>query len=399
MRTIDPTWRDLAKGYHTIVAHEATLRAELIPRLEQAQQARYRAELHEWTARRELRYAHFQNALTAWRQVASAQRSRIRDTADADGRRACFIVPAACIIFLAVAMATAESSLAGVLQWLLLAGAVGGIISFARTAWWGFQYFSLKSKEPRWSEEPQPRPEAVPELSLLDQWWQVVANGTNQSSANTQHGEEGEQNFYHYLASTLPDSYIGCRGLLVARSLDADVILISPAAVWIFEVKHWSGVIMCRNGSWSRTKVYYAPGGRRVNEETEIPEAFDNQWIRERREVASTIRRRTRFPHLADNLDGGLVFTHPAVELNVDYSKCPYGDSQFWGARLREAKARRQATLTVPDQLEVVDALLDQAEQVERRHIGRRSSIELADQIARNTIFQAAKYIRRCASR
>lgn len=96
-------------------------------------------------------------------------------------------------------------------------------------------------------------------LDLAPRWWgEVSGNGI---SGDRSYGDEGEEAFLWNLKATLPDGYIAVRNLLVSRSLDADLLLVGPTGIWVFEAKHWSGEIVCFGGQWSQGRSYYESGG------------------------------------------------------------------------------------------------------------------------------------------
>src|SRR5262249_28183154 len=154
--------------------------------------------------------------------------------------------------------------------------------------------------------------------------------------------------------------------------LDVDLLVVGPTAVWVFEVKHWTGLIMCRDGHWWRSKNYYSSQGALRCDEGEI-KPFDRQWIRERKEIQETLRRRVRPPHLGERVTGGLVFTHLNVVLDIDESvKCGFGSPEFWATHLREVAGRNQESITLSSKLAVLDGLLDRAESIDCGYTQRR---------------------------
>lgn len=89
---------------------------------------------------------------------------------------------------------------------------------------------------------------AAPDPSSLTQRWWATISGRASSVRRSgptlsarHYGDAGEEAFVSYLAGHLSDGYLAARGLLVVRNLDADVILVGPTGVWVYEVKHWSG--------------------------------------------------------------------------------------------------------------------------------------------------------------
>lgn len=72
-------------------------------------------------------------------------------------------------------------------------------------------------------------------------------------------GIRGEQALRaHLLASGLSGAYTAYYNVPLngnGRKSDIDCILIGPSGLFVFEVKHHHGLILCRNGMWSRIKV------------------------------------------------------------------------------------------------------------------------------------------------
>ncbi|MGH7928664.1 MAG: nuclease-related domain-containing protein, partial [Candidatus Binatia bacterium] len=283
-------------------------------------------------------------------------------------------------------------------QLILLGIGIGLAIAFTPAAWSAIQFMQLQSKKPSViaMEDPKPQQEEPIRLTLIDQWWQQLSDdGARQSKATADYGDVGEEQFYRHLTRSLPDDHVGIRGVLVKQGLDVDLLVVGPTNVWVFEVKHWSGTITCRNGNWRRSKPYYAPGGVLKHEEKEI-KSFDRQWICERREVEETLRRRVRPSHLADWVTGGLVFTHPNAILDIDQlNECGYGPPKFWANHLREVAAGHQESITQQSKLRVLDALLDRADRIDHRYNRRRCCIELADRLADEMTDWAKSYVAR----
>jgi len=121
------------------------------------------------------------------------------------------------------------------------------------------------------------------------------------------------------LRAELPGTYVLARGLLVAPSLDADIIVIGPAGVWVFDSKYWTGHITYSNGQWLRRKEYYESGGQLTYKEEIIAHGFDRQWIREQAAIQTTL---TRDLALVGPVRGGVAFTHPKAMWTIDDS-CP----------------------------------------------------------------------------
>jgi Nuclease-related domain len=394
MRTVEPTWRNLAKGHERVRELELSLQLRWAPQVEQAQRQKHQADLDAWNFRQEQRVKEHERALSIWTQAISDQRLRLRATRGAGVRRAGVCVPVSVLFLVSTALLGVVDINA--VQLILLGIGIGLAIAFTPVTWSAIQFAQLQSKKPSViaMEDPKPQEEEPIRLALIDQWWgQISDDGTHQSKATADYGDVGEEQFYRHLTRSLSDDHVGIRGVLVKQGLDVDLLVVGPTNVWVFEVKHWSGTITCRNGNWWRSKSYYAPGGVLKYEELEI-KAFDRQWMRERREVEGTLRRRVHPAHLADWITGGLVFTHPSAVLDIDQSReCGYGPPEFWTTHLREVAAKYQGTITQQSKLRILDALLDRAERIDYRYTQRRCCIELADRLADDMTDWAKDYV------
>lgn len=396
MKTVESTWRNLAKGHERVRELELSFQLTWAPQVKQTQQQKYQNDLNAWNFRQEQRADEHERALSIWTQAISDQRARLHLETGSGVRRAGVIVPGS-VLFLVVTVLLGVVDINAV-QLILLSIGIGFTIAFMPAAWSVIRFAQLRPEKPSAvaAEDPKPQQEEPIRLNLADQWWQQIGDdGTRQSKVTADYGDAGEEQFYRHLTQSLPDDHVGIRGLLVKQGLDVDLLVVSPTNVWIFEVKHWSGTITCRNENWRRSKSYYTPDGVLEHKEQEL-KSFDRQWMHERREVEETLRRRVRPAHLADRIAGGLVFTHPKVILDIDHSrKCGYGPPEFWTTHLQEVATRHQETITQASRLIILDALLDWAERIDGRRTPRRCSIELADQLADAMTEWAKSYVAR----
>ena len=351
MRIIGPEWRNLTEGLLRAEALEARFRAEWGPWLEEVQRKRNEAELR-----------------------------RLR-------RRGQAALVAACVVALllfAVALVLLLLSLPAVTLVLVLA-----LVAPAVLALYGV-----------WALIHTPGP--LPDPSdLSDRWWATISRRTLsvQRSGPTlsarRYGDEGEAAFVSYLAGELPEEYVAVSGLLVTRSLDADVIITGPTGIWVFEVKHWSGEIICQDGQWRRIKTYRQPGGRLVQNH-EVIKPFDKQWINEANAVKETLRRRVpECPNLLEAVGGGLIFTHGGISFFADDS-CK---AQVYSPRTCvEALSGHPEVpgFTMQERLRAIDALLEWSDRLHDRQ-GEApgetsSSVELAERLHEDAVCQALSY-------
>ncbi len=349
VRNIGPEWRDLAEGHLRVEALQAQFRAEWL-RVEEA-----------------------------WRKRSEAEQQKFRRR----GRIALAFAAGLALLILAGALVLLPLSSYASAN-LLLTLLVPAMVSLV-----GGLFFLHSPSSP-------PKP---PNLSV--QWWQTVARGALSVRPPAPHlparsyGDVGEVAFLSRLSSTLPDGYVAVRGLLVAYRLDADVIVVGPTGLRVYEVKNWSGVITCEYGQWRRVKTHRGPGGHPVQEH-EVLRPFDKQWIKEANAVRETLRRRV--PQCSDlykAIGGGIVFTHDGASFSADIT-CR--------TRLYTPRSCVEALLISPEKpdftmekrLRFVDALLcwsDRLHQQQGEAPSAGSSVELAERLYRDAVSLARGYL------
>ena len=176
----------------------------------------------------------------------------------------------------------------------------------------------LGSKIPAYKRAPE-----VSGLTMI--WWQELeaeARRIDQRMAKSpKYGDIGELLLIEALKNTLPDSYFAVRSWKGVENLDNDVLVFGPNGIWILESKYWSGTVTFDGNNWIKRKTYYLKGGiPQTKEEVEKP--IHKQWKSESDILYKILR--TEMPGWRFKIEGGLVFTHPEVELNIDREKgCP----------------------------------------------------------------------------
>jgi len=289
VRLIGNDWSGLEAGYHLMIAKDAELRRITTARLESAHQAHDAREQRAWDAGQQERE---HRRLQAHVRVQALRRA---------GRIAVIVG----IVLAIVALLLANETI-GTIGVLAL---VGGLAA-------------LRVKAPPLCPEYQPRPISdatlLLNLDIAQRWWNGISDGMRNLGND---GDVGERLLIAHLRAALPDSYLCMRGVLVAPRLDADVIVIGPSGVWIFDSKYWNGSIIVRNGQWTRRKWYYEPGGYQAYRDDPITHRFDRQVDMEMEAVRRTIKRRVARID-ADTLAiwTGVIFTHPDVTLDIDES-------------------------------------------------------------------------------
>jgi hypothetical protein len=390
MRTVKSEWRNLAQGYEKALELERSLQASWGPQVEQVLQQQRQAGLSAWNLRQGQKAHEHQRALSIWQQAMLGRRLRLQVPVGSGARQVGINVYTNQILIAVTLLLGFVDN--GLMSLFVVALFIKTWIALVRTAWHAVRSGNLSSRKP-WpvaKENPRFQKGEPSGLDLVEQWWQRISDDHQKKIMVA--GDEGEENFFRHLTSSLPDDYVCVRCILVKERLDVDILVVGPTNVWVFEVKHWSGTISCHNGTWRRSKPYY-PG------EEEALQSFDRQWLHEQREVEKTLRLRVQPLRLANQIDGGLVFTHPAVSFDIDESrKCAYGQPQWWGTYLEKAANEREWTITQRSKLDILDALLDRAERIDGSYSQRRCCIELAEQLFDELTERAESYVARYAS-
>ena len=357
MRNIAPQWRDLAEGFLAVDDLEAQFRAEWGPGLEEARRKKDEDE---------------------------RQRSRER------GRAAILVASVLVFSLFALALVLRLLSFGGTTVVLVLAVVVPAILTIYGA--WALQH------------TPNPLPDPS---DLSGRWWGTVSaygpsvRRPGPALEARDYGDQGEEALISLLSKALSGDYVALRGALVARNLDADLLVVGPTGVWIYEVKHWSGEITCRGGEWLRTKTYRERGGRLVRE-VQVLRPFDGQWAKE----ASAVREALRLglpghPGLHGAVGGGLVFTHPGLSFSADAScRAWYGrPSSCTEAVLRSPGI---PTYTMEGRLRVLDVRLGRSDRLHKQQWAApwatSSAVELARRLHEDAVARARSYLSNAAN-
>lgn len=340
---MDPGWRNLAGGYQQVTRLESRLRKEWEEPVERARRQRT------------------EEARTEWQNKLEAARRRLKNLALSG------LVLALILLILLFGFVRPDSAFGAI---LFTVAALLGAAALLATA----QVLSIRGRE-------------IPgvDLDLQQRWWQEVCRSGPRKVEKE--GDTGELGFLLRLEAELSDEYLAIKGLMVQRSLDADLIVVGPTGLWIFEVKHWRGTIISRDGCWRRVRHYYAQGGRLAFEERDIERPFDGQWLRQKKSVEETLRRRMQ----SGLIRGGLVFTHPEVVLDLDDScRAEYGDAEYWVKSM--LRAGEAFDFSMKSRLEAIDALVEWAGSVGR--LPEKSATHLADDLFESAVASAHSSVR-----
>jgi len=405
MRTIANQWSNLAKGYQELLRLQEDLRQEWEKPLESARQLRLQKEREDWEEKKrkldtenQQYQKRYDRELSEWRTElesytkALGEWKQIQDVLSREKSKLTLYV-----IF------------GGLLAVLLIFTLLGIPLSLVPIYLMIRQY--RKVEQLRNQLPPQPRPPKKPQpfdyearlgrkpslqttptlsMDIITPWWKALGI---QEQPERGYGLEGVSNLLEELTKKLPENFITFQELLVTQSLDADVLVLGPNGIWVLESKFWAGQVVCRKGTWYQVKDVYQRGGAVDKKVTSYGINPDDQWLREQSMVVETLRRRVPdHAFLLKHVKGGLVFTHPEVELLIDNScKVQWGNVDTWAETILNGKPVRQFTPEI--QLEVADAILTFANIVDKVSPQRSSAAFLAQRIYNTTAGEARKYV------
>lgn len=237
------------------------------------------------------------------------------------------------------------------------------------------------------ARQPTSRTEDTPSLDIVWQWWQQIAFVPPKVEEKA--GDRGEWQLLALLQARLPDTYCALTQVLVAKRLDADVIVVGPTGIWVLESKYWSGKITDRLGQWHQTKIYHQPGGTLTSADKEAA-SFDLQWRREYNAVMNLIA--TKFPQFGLDIDGGLAFTQPNVELEIDdTARAKYGNAEYWAGQILGRASI--PGLSTEFQLQIADALLTSHDHFDEDRHAPSSASTLANTLYEGTVQKVKRFV------
>lgn len=419
MRTVDVRWRRVAGGQREATRLQAELKQRWEPAIERARERKLEHAIAAWEERRRAAERNLEQQLIAWRACEEERRRELErryaaweeQRAQIRARVAEHVARARSSPALPLVVVVAVVSLL-VTGWpeLGLFALLVGLVAAGPALYGLAELCVLSAREPTAGASsdamPQlasagPRPEPLPRqpipLDVVASWWNGVAfelrRRQDANPPQRAYGDEGEDAFVAALARELRDDHVAIRNLLVMRGLDADVVLVGPTGIWVFEVKHWSGRIECRDGRWQRIKSYHEAGGQLVTKTTPFKPGPDEQWLRERAAIEETLRKRLpRARGLGATIRGGLVFSHPDAKLDIDDTHTSgFGPPSFWTSTVSGGEVLPQLTQSLV--LDVVDALLVWHHRL-ARGVGdeRCCAVEFAQQLSARATVGAERY-------
>jgi hypothetical protein len=405
MRTIANQWSNLSKGYRELEQLQEKLHQDWEKPLEAARQLRFQKERDAWEEKRikldaenQQYQKRYNRELTQWRLQLETYTKSLDEWKILQG---------------GVAREKSKLTLylvfGGLLAVTLIFSLLGIPLSLIPIYFMIRQYRKVENlraqlpQQPRPPKKPQPfdyesrlgkKPtlQNTPSISLdiISAWWQSLEIHEEPERG---YGLEGVSKFLEELTKKLPDNFITFQELLVTQSLDADVLVLGPNGIWVLESKFWAGQVVCRKGTWYQVKDVHQRGGALDKKVTSYGITPDDQWLREQSMVIETLRRRVpEHPFLQKHVKGGLVFTHPDVELLIDNScKVQWGKVEDWADTILRAKPIHQ--FTPETQLDVADAILTFANIVDRENPQRTSAGSLAQRVYNTAAGEAKKYV------
>jgi len=403
MRTIDNQWGSLAQGYEEVKRLEAKLLEDWGSQVQRARQKRTEKELVDWEARKRRFEAKnpkifkkYDQEMARWKvsleeySLMLEQWRLYQEQVNREQNRL-----------------TLWMILGGILSVLLIVS-LYGIPLVTLPGYLIYRQYQkvtrLKGKSPQ-----QPRPPKRPQpfdyesrlgpqpsyektlsvsLGLMDMWWKGLCI---RDEPERGYGMEGVTQLLDKLAVVLPDQYFAFQELLVTQHLDVDVMIIGPSGIWLLESKFWAGQVICNKGTWFQVKDVYQHRGKPEKKVTTFEIHPDDQWLREQSMVAETLRRRlAEHPWILKHLHGGLAFTHPDVQLEIDRScKVQWGKPEDWIPIITESKP--VSLLSEEVQLKVAEVILLFASIVDSSK-PRKSAVALAQQLYSAAIKDAKAY-------
>ncbi|MGB8647213.1 MAG: nuclease-related domain-containing protein [Anaerolineae bacterium] len=181
----------------------------------------------------------------------------------------------------------------------------------------------------------------APELyaPLLPRWRAALDEATPTDEETL--GASAENRFIASLRA-LDDSYFLAYRLRLKPKGEADVLLVGPKGVWLFEVKDWEGTINYHSGMWWRSdRIERDADGREHRLPRPVELEPDRQWKWICADLAGLMRQ--QFPSLVkrvrgiDWIRGGVVFMNSRATYNIVGSPVQWGTAEEWRKRLDAA--------------------------------------------------------------
>ena len=343
MRKIDSVWNDLHEGYQNVRKYQQKIDLRWARALKVTGKRKYQKEYQEWANKLAFEKKRFWTitiivVLLAFAVILCAGVSSIFSLAFG----LAFLTWGAALFILMI--------LAGALltQKLVI--------------------YNLEKKPPSKSDNNM----GISDLETA--WWNQLKPPPIQI---IEFGDEGEKKLLEIMEGKLPHNWIALHQYKTRKKLDADILVLGSNGIWLLESKYNSGKITCKDGEWHHEKNYFEPGGKEVTK-SEIKRPYDQQWLAEKSSIVETIMRRApkEVRWTANEIRGGIVFTHENITLDIDQScKVEYGEISYWTRKIMNSP--KNSHLTTDVILQVVEAISEYANQLSEGD-DRKSANQLA---------------------
>jgi hypothetical protein len=306
MHAIDPKWSDLAAGYQLIQALQAKLESEFGRAFQAGHKQKYRQELLAWQRKRRIFIA----------LVVLAPLS---------------------IITLCLAAFYFREATCVIIYWTVLV-----MIILVTLAVSGRNFIQAVMNQ------PGPVQTATIPVDLVQRWW---VNLSPKGQALMRMDETGKTADLAILDRDLPDACL--------VSHEPFLWIFTFAGLWLFRVVPLDGMIVRKDGFWKQIKTIRDKMGRKQLQEQHLEPAPDEEWLRQKTELVNLLKERLpQQAWIASLVQGGLIFTHPAISLDkprIQGNIAAYGTLNAWVERIRRAPAADKFTLDI--QMAILDAL------------------------------------------
>lgn len=237
--------------------------------------------------------------------------------------------------------------------------------------------YSYPSVISRWQEAIQYKDHGNEYFRNLVQEKPDTLNGTpgevallqNIASIDNRYSDQIEKNGIYIL------------GLKIGEKADIDGTLISTKGIWILESKYLAGKILYNFGKWKH--IVFVKNSRHKALEGWQEKAYektvelDKQWFHEKACVEKTLSKKfIEYPWLKKLIKGGLIFTHPNIELNI--TNCPVFYTSHWFINDYINEEIYNQELTFEKRLAIADVLLVGNRKFEKEEV---SAVKLAEDI------------------
>lgn len=343
MYIVDRKWTELAAGYQSARGLQARLEKEFGRAVRTGYKIKYRRDLTEWQKKRRV---FFSMAALAPLSLAALCLTAFyfRDVA-------CVIVYWAMLVLV-----------------ILVTLAVAGR-QFIREAVAGRP---VQGKADRLA------------FDLERRWWEVLAPAAPEvlQTVRAKKKSPPPVEFLTLLKQGLPQGSF-CMPALFGpqREEDGALLVLAPSGLWLLETRDWRGTIRKADGVWKTSEA----GKRKPGVERQHPAAPDAQWLARRDAILAVLARRLpQHAWTASLLQGGVVFTDPQAnpaKAGISGNSASFGPAGPWLQRLRSAPPVDGFTTDL--QLELLDALVAEANLDQREGLNPISAKEAAEQVYR----------------